>query len=154
MKRVDGRRLSFNSDTPFIAARILIAADNRAISERPNMLVKQNLLLISNKYSMRMAFYRVKAIEPNFVFMQVKEVVYRGMGRFVKSRGFVSYFFSCVYLLKHNILCSPSKKNTGYGMNEGLQFKQREASFPHYNPIFRKELDGIAVKTEAMLMAR
>lgn len=39
-------------------------------------------------------------------------------------------------------------------MNEGLQFKQREASFPHYNPIFRKELDGIAVKTEAMLMAR
>lgn len=58
------------------------------------MLVKQNLLLISNKYSMRMAFYRVKAIEPNFVFMQVKEVVYRGMGRFVKSRGFVSYFLA------------------------------------------------------------
>lgn len=40
-----------------------------------------------------MAFYRVKAIEPNFVFMQVKGVVYRGMGPLVKSRGFVLYFF-------------------------------------------------------------
>lgn len=44
MKWVDGRRLPFNSDTPFIAARVLIAADDRAISECPNMLVKQNLL--------------------------------------------------------------------------------------------------------------
>lgn len=37
-------------------------------------------------------------------------------------------------------------------MDEGLQLKQREASFPHYNLIVRKELDGIAVKIETMLM--
>lgn len=47
---------------------------------------------------MRMTFYWAKAIEPNFVFMQVKGVVYRGIGRLVNSRGFVSYYFSCVYL--------------------------------------------------------
>lgn len=37
-------------------------------------------------------------------------------------------------------------------MDEGLQFKQRDASFPHYNLIVRKEPDGIAAKIEAMLM--
>lgn len=99
-----------------------------------------------------MTFYRSKAIEPIFVFMQVKGAVYRAMGRLVNSREFVSLYFSCVYLLKHNILCLSIKKNTGYGMDEGLQFKHRETSFPHYNLIVRKVLDGIAVKIEAMLM--
>ncbi len=37
-------------------------------------------------------------------------------------------------------------------MGEGLQLKQREASFPHYNLIVRKESDGIAVKIEAILV--
>lgn len=37
-------------------------------------------------------------------------------------------------------------------MDEELQSKQRDASFPHYNLIVRKEPDGIAVKIEAMLM--
>lgn len=74
------------------------------------------------------------------------------MGQLVNSREFASSFFNCVYLLKHNILCSSIKNNTGYGMDEGLQFNHREASFPHYNLIVRKEPDGIAVKIEAMLM--
>ena len=43
-------------------------------------------------------------------------------------------------------------KKTGYGTGEGLQLKQREASFPHYNLIVRKESDGIVVKIEAILM--
>lgn len=38
-------------------------------------------------------------------------------------------------------------------MGEGLQLKQREAPFPHYNLIVQKEPDGIAVKLEAILMA-
>ena len=37
-------------------------------------------------------------------------------------------------------------------MGEGLQLKQREAPFPHYNLIVRKESDGIAVKIEAILV--
>lgn len=37
-------------------------------------------------------------------------------------------------------------------MDKGLQFNHREASFPHYNLIVRKEPDEIAVKIEAMLM--
>lgn len=57
----------------------LIAAYDRAISGRLNMLVKQNLLLISNRYSMWMTLYRAKAIESNYVFMQVKGAVYKGM---------------------------------------------------------------------------
>lgn len=80
MKWVDNRRLLFNSGTPFIAARIFIAADDQAINGRPNMLVKQNLLLISNRYSMWMTFYRSKAIEPNFVFVQVKGLSTGGGG--------------------------------------------------------------------------
>lgn len=116
------------------------------------MLVKQNLLFISNRYSMWMTVYWAKVIESNFVFMQVKGAVYKGMSRLVISCELVPQFFSCVYLLKHNILCSSSKKNTGYGTSEGLQLKQREASFPHYNLIVRKESDGIAVKIEAILM--
>ncbi len=43
------------------------------------MLVKQNLLLISNRYSMWMTLHRAKAIESNYVFMQVKGAVYKGM---------------------------------------------------------------------------
>lgn len=43
------------------------------------MLVKQILLLISNRYSMWMTLYRAKAIESNYVFMQVKGAVYKGM---------------------------------------------------------------------------
>lgn len=57
----------------------LIAAYDRAISGRLNMLVKQNLLLISNRYSMWMTLYRAKAIESNYVIMQVKGAVYKGM---------------------------------------------------------------------------
>lgn len=37
-------------------------------------------------------------------------------------------------------------------MDEELQSKKRDASFPHYNLIVRKGPDGIAVKIEAMLM--
>lgn len=98
------------------------------------MLVKQNLLFISNRYSIWMTLYRAKAIESNFVFLQVKGAVYKGMSRLVISRGLVPQFFSRVYLLKHNILCSLSKMNTGYGTGEGLQLKQREASFPPLQP--------------------
>ncbi len=134
------------------AAALFISADDKAISGRLNMLVKQNLLLISNRYSMWMTLYRAKAIESNFVFMQVKGAVYKGMSRLVISRELVPQFFSCVYLLKHNILCSSLKMNTGYGTDCGLQLKQREASFPHYNLIVRKESDGITDIIEAILM--
>ena len=61
------------------AVAYFIAAYDRAISGRLNMLVKQNLLLISNRYSMWMTLYRAKAIESNYVFMQVKGAVYKGM---------------------------------------------------------------------------
>lgn len=40
-----------------------------------------------------MTFCRPKAIEPNYVFMQVKGAVYRGRERLVNSRGFVLYIF-------------------------------------------------------------
>lgn len=58
---------------------MFIAAYDRAISGRLNMLVKQNLLLISNRYSMWMTLHRAKAIESNYVSMQVKGAVYKGM---------------------------------------------------------------------------
>lgn len=80
------------------AAALFIPADDKAISGRLNMLVKQNLLLISNRYSMWMIFYRAKAIESNIVFMQVKGAVYKGMSRLVISRELVPQFlaaFTC-----------------------------------------------------------
>lgn len=71
--RFDGGDCRPNLDGLCTTALVLIAADCRAISERPNMLVKQNLLLISNRHSMRMGFRWVLICGTLFEFMQVNE---------------------------------------------------------------------------------